>query len=287
MATSTINRHPKSTIELEITIPWSEIKDTYNRIFEYLAGEIELPGFRKGKAPKDLVEKNVDKTKIYEEVVKEIIPKVYTEALKTHAVKPIISPRVQILAAKEDADWKIKATVAEKPEVALNNYKSAVAKVQGGASKLWIPGQAEKKENKEEVAQTKLDEVIKALLSEVVIEIPDILIEDEVNRMLSRLVDQTQKLGLTVEQYLVAQGKTSESLRSDYTRQAAEAIKLEYVLDKVAEVENITVTPEEIEKMIQTAKDSKEQEKLRSNSYYLATLIRQQKTLDSLIKPVV
>lgn len=287
MVTSAIKRLPKSTVELEITIPWSEIETTYSKVFDTVVENSELPGFRKGKAPKELVREKVDKTKIYEEVMKQVIPKAYAEVLKSHDVKPIISPRVEILEAKENADWKVKATVAEKPEVNLKQYKTAVAQAKSSVAKLWIPGQSDQKEKKEDTDQARLDRVVKALLEEVEIELPEMLIQEEANRLLSRLIDQTQKLGLTVEQYLAAQGKTSDQIRAEYAQQAEKTLKLEFILEAVAEAEKIMVTPEEIEKMLETVKDEEEKKKLHANSYYLATLLRQQKTLDVLSKPVV
>lgn len=287
MATSSIDRLPKSTVELTITIPWSEIKETYDVVFGEISATVELAGFRKGKAPRELVEKHLDKTRIYEEVVKKVVPKVYSEALKLHSLKPIISPQVQIVAAKEGEDWKIKANLAEKPGVNLKNYRGAVAKAKV-KTELWVPGkESTVPEKKDKDDQARLGDILKALLAEVEVEIPDLLVEQEVNRMLARLLDQTQKLGLTVEQYLVAQGKTSDQLRAEYAQQATETLKLDLILESIAEKENITVGKEEIEKALETVKDEKEREQLRANSYYLASLLRQQKTLDSLASPVV
>ena len=72
MATSILKQLPKSTAELEITIPWSEIKTTYQVVLDQVTKESEIPGFRKGKAPKKMVEEKIDKGKIYEEVIKRI-----------------------------------------------------------------------------------------------------------------------------------------------------------------------------------------------------------------------
>lgn len=286
MTKSEIKRLPKSTVELTMTIPWSKIKEVYERTFIRVMAEVELPGFRKGKAPRKLIEEKIDRSKVYEEVIKEVVPEAYTAALKEHDVKPIVSPQVDLLEAKEDSDWKIKATVAQKPEVHLKNYKAAVAKAKTGAGKLWVPGQGEpeKKEDKEKV---KLDDVIKALLEEVEVEIPDLLVTEEANRLLARLVDETKLLGMTVDQYLKARGKTGEQLRADYAQQAQDSLKITFILEAVADTEKITVSDKEIEEAINAVKDESERVKLREQSYYIASLIRRQKTLDSLVKPIV
>ena len=274
------NRLANGTIELTITIPWSDIQTTYNQVIDDFVKEAELPGFRKGKAPKKVVEEKLDKNKIYEEVMKRIIPKAYADAVKQESVAPIIPPKVEVIAAQEGKDWQFKASTCKEPEVKLGDYKDALNKAKSAKlPKIWVPG---KEEKKGEPAEITLDEVINALLGNTQINIPSLLIEDEVNRMLSRLIDQTQKLGLTVEQYLLSQGKTSEGLRAEYKDQASRNLALEFILEKVANQEKIEVGDEEIEKVIKEAKEPKEQEALRAQKYYLATILRRQKTLDYL-----
>ena len=73
MITTKLNFLPRSTVEIEITIPWEEIKTTYDEKLKEILKEAELPGFRKGKAPKNIVEEKLDKTKLFEEVIKDIV----------------------------------------------------------------------------------------------------------------------------------------------------------------------------------------------------------------------
>lgn len=280
MSTSTVKQLPKSTAELEIHIPWEEIKSTYEKILDRVVSETELPGFRKGKAPKDLVNKNLNKSKLYEEVVKEIIPKAYREEIQKHKLLPVIPPKVEVLKAKEEEEWTVKATLALKPKIDLKNYKEKIRELKKSKVKIWTPGSGEKKD--EESKKPSLDEIIKVLSSEATVELSDLLIEQEANRLLSDLIDQTQKLGLTVEQYLMAKGKTTESIRVEYATQAARNLAIEFVIAEIADQEKITVTQDDLDKLIDKAEKEEEKEKLRRDSYYLAHLIRQQKTLDFL-----
>lgn len=290
--TVAINRLANGTIELTITVPWSDIKISYTSVVDKFVQEAELPGFRKGKAPRNVVEEKLDKSKVYEEVLKQIVPRAYADAVKQENLKPIIPPRVEIIAAKENSDWQFKALTCEKPEVKLGDYKDAINKAKSAKqSKIWVPGKTEKEEKPQELT---LDEVLTALLEINQVQIPSLLVEDEVNRMLSRLIDQTQKLGLTVEQYLVSQGKTSDGLRQEYTNQANKNLALEFILEAIADQEKVEVGDEEIEKVIRNAKEVKEQEALRAQKYYLATILRRQKTLERLLptldkrsKPIV
>lgn len=280
MISSTVKQLPKSTAEVEITISWDEIKETYDKIFAIAAEEMEISGFRKGKAPKELVEKNINKTKLYEEVVKEIIPKAYAKAVSEHKLTPVTSPKIEVVAAKEGESWVVAASLALKPVINLKNYKEKIKELKKGKTKIWTPGNNAEKKEKEN--KPTLDEIINALLTEVEVELSDILVTEEANRLIANLIDQTQKLGITVEQYLVSKGKTSEQLRAEYAQQAAKNLSIEFALSEIADKENITVSPQEIDNIISKVEKEEEKERLKKESYYLAHLLRQQKTLDFL-----
>lgn len=281
MITVKENKLPKSTLELEVTIPWSEIKDTYQKLFDEAQKTLEVPGFRKGKAPKKMAEEKIDKTKVYEEVIKQVIPKSYEEAIKKNGVRPISSPKVQVTAAKEGADWSFKALVALAPLIKLNDYKEKIkALKKEKASKIWVPGQ--EKTQKEEEKKPSLDELMDCLATSVEVEMSDFLVEEEANKLLSNLIDQTQKLGMTVEQYVQAKGTTSEKIRQEYAVAARKNLVIEFALGEIADKENISVTKEDIDALIAKVENPQEKQKLIAQTYYLAHLIRQQKTIDYL-----
>ena len=217
MSKSVVKLLPKQTAEIEITIPWSEIKDSFEKVFAEVSKDVEVPGFRKGKAPKNLLEKNINRSKIYEEVVRQVIPKAYQEAVTTNNLKPVTAPKIEVVKAKENEDWVVKATLALKPKIDLKNYKEKISQLKSGKAKIWTPGAAAEKEKP---TGPSLDEIVNTLLEATDVELSDILIEEEANRLLAQLIDQTQKLGLTIEQYLIAKGKTSETLRAEYAQTA-------------------------------------------------------------------
>lgn len=99
---------------------------------------------------------------------------------------------------------------------------------------------------------------------------------------MAQVIDDVRKLGLNLDQYLTSTGKTPESLRADYEQKALEDIKFEFALQKVAEEEKITVEEKEIDEAIKKTKDDKERVQMESNKYLLASILRQQKTLDFL-----
>lgn len=253
----------------------------YQTVLTETASSVEIAGFRKGKAPKQIVEDSVDKTKVYEETIKRLIPKAYSDAITEAKLQPIMMPEVELKEAQEGKDWTVEAKTCERPKIELLDYKKAIADLKARtAPTIVVPG-------KEDDAKKKgptVDEVLDAILVSVKATIPAILVEHEVTHQLSQLVDQTKKLGLTVDQYLSSTGKTVDSLREDYKKQAERNLTLEFALEAIADAEQVKVADEEIQSIITNAKSDEEKKALESQKYYLASLIRRQKTVDLLVK---
>lgn len=273
--TSALNRLADGTIELTINVPWEEVKKVQEDVLSELSKHTTVPGFRKGKAPKKLIEEKLDEEKVREEVIKKLLPKAVTEAISEHNLRPILTPQVAIREAADEKDWQFVAQTCEAPVVNLNNYKEAVGGVTA-KSKIIVPGK--------EPEKPKLDDIIQALSASVKVTLPQILLDHEVNHLLSQTLDEIKKLGLTLEQYLSSTGKTAESLREEQRIRATNDLILELTLQKIAETEKITVDQKEIDEAIQKAKTDEERKNLEANRYLLARILRQQKTLDFLMK---
>jgi FKBP-type peptidyl-prolyl cis-trans isomerase (trigger factor) len=286
---------PKKTFELEFTVPWSLAKQTYDQVLKQTALEVEIKGFRKGKAPIPVVEKNIDKQKLYEEVIKKLLPLTYQAAVAKHNLRPIINPKIQVISLKEGQDWTFKATACEMPEVDLNNYQKAV-KGELAKAKIWVPGkgdkkpEAEEKNNKDDAGEKsksydeKLKKVTETLLKIVKVEVPDMLVEEEVNRMLSRLLDQVSALGMSIDQYLNTKGLTKDQLKKDFAVQAEKNLKMEFILQAVITDRSIKVEKQEIDKMIAATPDEKVRKSLETPTQknYIASILAKRKALDFL-----
>lgn len=281
-----LERHQNGTITLTITIPWTSVVAARDSVTAELIKHVELPGFRKGKVPKETAVKNLDSSKVYEEVVQKLLPKAYSDAIAEHTLHPVVLPKIEIVEAKEGSDWIIRAHTAEKPTVTLGDYKKAIREAKSAKlNKIWTPKDGTSQPKPEEEAKSKqmtLGELLEALLSVVTCEIPDLLIEHEVNKGLSDLIDQTKKLGLTVDQYLSSTGRTADTIKKEYADNARRTLTLEFALEAIADAESIFISDDDIEKAIKAAKTEEERAALAKERYYLATILRRQKTLDFL-----
>ena len=270
---SILAKQEDGTIQLTITIPLEKVKKTWKEVMEETAKKAQVPGFRTGKAPKKLVEENIEEEKIREEVLKKLLPESYVEAVKEHNIKPIMNPQIHVQKLADDKDWEFTASTCEAPPVKLNDYKDKIKSITA-KSKIVIPGK--------EPEQVKFDDIVKALLENVDVKVPKVLLDQEVDKILAQTLDEIKKLGLTLDQYLGSTGRNPQTLRHEYEQKAENDIKLEFALAKITEEENIVIDEKEVEEAIQKAKDESERKNLEANRYLLASILRQQKTLDFL-----
>jgi FKBP-type peptidyl-prolyl cis-trans isomerase (trigger factor) len=270
---SAIQRQEDQTVTLTITIPWTEVKTAREAVVNDYSKQAQVPGFRKGKAPKKLVEDKIDEEKVKEEVLKKLLPQFYLQAINEHKVNPIIAPRIHVEKLEEGKDWQFMAVTCETPVIKLGEYKDNVKKITA-KSKIIIPGK--------EQPGVSFDDITKELLLSADIKVPSIIVEQEVERLLAQTLDEVKKLGLTLDQYLASTGRTAEDLRKEYEQKAQNDIKLEFILQKIAQEENITVEDKEVDEAIQQAKNEAEKQNLQANRHLLASILKQQKTLDFL-----
>lgn len=131
-----------------------------------------------------------------------------------------------------------------------------------------------------------------AILQEVekitTVELPEILIADELNRMLVSLQRRVADMGLLLEDYLKGQGKTLESLKSEWKLQAEKNVRMELGLAEIARQENVTISDEELKAEIDKIQDAKVKAQFEAQEprLHLRHALRQTRTLDLLKKMV-
>ena len=265
---------PQKTFELEFSLPWDKVKITYDLVMKQLVKTSDLKGFRKGKAPKELIEKQVDKGKVYGEVINQLLPLSYAAAVKKHQLKPALAPKITIVAAEEGKAWQFKAKSCELPEVKLGQYE-------GTTRSALVKSQLEKKEL---TPTQKFDLIARALIEQTPLELPEILVESERDRLLSKLLNELQKLGLTLDQYAGSNQKTVEQIKGEYRQTAVNTLKLELILQSIAEAKDIKVSEGEVDKMINEAGDAKLKQRLNTpqERAYIGLVLRKKKAIDYL-----
>ena len=115
-----------SAIELVIEVSAAEFDAAINKVYNKQKKNISIPGFRKGKAPRKIVESMYGAEVFYEDAVEEAYPAAYTEALKQEGIEPVAYPKLEIVKVGKDG-FTFKALVTVKPEVKLGEYNGLTA----------------------------------------------------------------------------------------------------------------------------------------------------------------
>jgi len=120
------------------------------------------------------------------------------------------------------------------------------------------------------------------------VELPDILIQDELNRMLVSLQRRVADMGLLLEDYLKGQGKTLEQIKNEWKPQAEKNVRMELGLAEIARQENVTISDTELQAEVDKIQDQrvKKQFEAQEPRLHLRHALRQTRTLDLLKKMV-
>lgn len=382
---ATAEKIENNKVKLKIQVDAQDFEKALDKSYMKNKGKFLIPGFRKGKAPRKLIERYYGEGVFYEDAFNEIFHEVYWKAVEENGLEPVDYPTVEeIEQIGSGKDLVFTASVVVKPEVELGQYKGievekveynvtdkdvedALKRIQqryarwvavegrpikegdlvtldyegfvdgqpikdGSAqnyalevgSKSFIPGfeeqliglnagdekeikvtfpedyGIEELKGKEAVFKVKIhdikekelpeldDEFAKdvsdfetleeykvhlrevlereaqnqareqmeeQLLSQVVegakVDIPDVMVEREIDNMLSNFEFGLYYRGLTLKRYLELTGTSMEDLRAQYRQEAYTRVKTGLVLEKIAKVEDIEVTQEDLDKELE------------------------------------
>lgn len=310
-----IAKLPGSLIEIEGQIDWADLEHNRSQAIKNIGQNMELPGFRKGYVPENILLKNIPESAVLEEMAELAMPKAYLKIMEDNKIDAIGRPEISItkLAPGNPLGFKIKTAVL--PQFKLPDYKSIAAaenKNKGGKAEV-AEEEIEKtiaqirkmrsghKDHDHEVEEkdlpplndefvkslgnfadvedfkTKLKEnirlekenkekekqrikIIEALLNKTDIELPRILIESELDKMIHQLRSDIETSGLKFEDYLVHLKKTEEDMRKEWDKEAEKRAKFELILNSIGEAEKIKIEDNileaEVKKVLEMYKDA-------------------------------
>ena len=113
----------KSMAKLTITVEAAKFDAAVDSAYQKNKGKIALPGFRKGKAPRAMIEKMYGTGVFFEDAANELIPEAYETAAKESELEIVAQPEIEVTQMDKGTDFIFTATVAIKPEVTLGDYK--------------------------------------------------------------------------------------------------------------------------------------------------------------------
>lgn len=261
-------KQPKSSYKIKVQHTPQEMVAVKEQVIQKIANKTKLPGFRAGKAPLKMVEEQIDKNYFHREVINQLMTTHIPQAINEHKLNPVTAPHVNITAFEPFNNLQYEVEIAERPTVTVGDYKKQL-----------------QKDSIDLQNENSTDILLTTLLKVVSVEIPDLMIMDEAERMLHRFVENLTQVGLTLENYLKTKQKTVEQLREEYKEAAEKTLKGELALAEIIKQEEISVSPEEIEEALQANPDEKSREDLGKpeNRWYVESILARQKAIVKLL----
>lgn len=143
---------------LTITVPAKEFDKALDEAFKKVSKEVQVPGFRKGKIPRQMFEQRFGVESLYQDALDMVLPHAYGHAVEETGINPVDQPEVEVEEIEKGKDLVLKMTVTVEPEVKLGEYKGL---------------EAEKVEA--EVTDAEVDEQIEAMLAQYA----DLVVKEE------------------------------------------------------------------------------------------------------------
>ena len=136
-------------VKLEITIEAEKFENAIKKVYFQSAKYFNIPGFRKGKAPQNIVERYYGKEIFYEDAFNEVVPEEYEKALEENKIEAVSRPKIDIVKMEKGQDLVFTAIVSTKPEVELGKYKGIeIEKVEYNVSKEAIDSEIKSMQEK-------------------------------------------------------------------------------------------------------------------------------------------
>lgn len=124
-----VEKIDNNKVVLELEVEQTEVGKAFDKAYHKLASQVNIPGFRKGKAPRNILEKRLGKEAMKEEALEFLVPKTYMQALDEQNIDPVSRPEIEVVSFEENQPLIFKATVITKPEVQLGDYRELKVEV--------------------------------------------------------------------------------------------------------------------------------------------------------------
>lgn len=127
---STVTKEKDNIVKVEMTIPAQDAQVAYDGAVRAFSNYVNIPGFRKGKAPKNMVERHVGKERIQQEAVEKMLPRFIDEVIRENNLDIVTQPELTKMKFDLGKDVDVELKLELKPEVKLGKYKDLTVDVE-------------------------------------------------------------------------------------------------------------------------------------------------------------
>ena len=125
-----LEKQEHNVVKMNIEFPAKDAVDAYNRASQRISQHVNIPGFRRGKAPRNVIEQHVGAERIKYEALETLLPKVFQQAIKENELDVISQPSVESYDFNVGEDLKVVASVEVRPQFELKDYKGLTVDVE-------------------------------------------------------------------------------------------------------------------------------------------------------------
>ncbi len=119
---SSVESLTPTRVKLTVEVPFDELKPSLDAAYRRIAGQVNIPGFRRGKVPAAIIDQRVGRGAVLDEAINEHLPKAYNAAAQEHGVKALGQPEVDVTEFADGASLTFTAEVDVRPEIELPDY---------------------------------------------------------------------------------------------------------------------------------------------------------------------
>lgn len=262
-----------------ITVPIDQIMAAKEQSLQYAQLHVKQEGFRKGKAPRKIVEQRLGESGLREMIVERVLPPAYSQAIKTNNYVPLTEPDISLKEAPWDQDWVFQVAIAQPPQVELGDYPTQI-KTWKAKHELWqdLPADADD-QARQERRQQQISAILGFLLENHPIKLPELLVRRETEHQLHQLQHQLEHMGLDLPAYLERTKQTQEALQQEIAMRALTNLQVEFLLAAIINQARITATSDELSTAVPKYDQLPEEQRQR----LIASLLKQ-KAVDHLMQ---
>jgi trigger factor len=115
--------------KLTVEVPFAELKPSLDAAYQRIAKQVNIPGFRKGKVPPPVIDRQVGRGAVLDEAINDALPKLYVQALQDNDLVPLAQPQIDITRLEDNETLEFTAEVVVRPPIKLPSYDGIEASV--------------------------------------------------------------------------------------------------------------------------------------------------------------
>ena len=114
---------------ITVEVPFEELKPSLDAAYQSIAKQINIPGFRKGKVPPPVIDRQVGRGAVLDEAINDALPKLYVQALQDNDLQPLAQPEIDVTKLEDNALFEFTAEVDVRPSIEVPAYDALTVQV--------------------------------------------------------------------------------------------------------------------------------------------------------------